>query len=126
MKKLLFIALISTLALSCSNDKIKLNKEVKGADLTEAACIELVRNNWDCNNGAIYSYQNLITTIVRGYTKYSCKQGHLGEIMNKISDLFEEGIDTEKSYYRNYTLYLENITGGSSMNTVQEILIVNF
>jgi hypothetical protein len=89
-----------------NNNNFSLDKNVDGKDLTEEYCIKLVRNYWDCNKGAWNEYwiNNHCT-----YQIFDCKQGDEGKILACIQDLFVRGIDVEKSYYRNYILYLAYI-----------------
>lgn len=105
MKKLILLFLFPLLAISCSDeDNISLSKSVAGSDLTEEWCINLVRDHWDCNKGALYNWENNNGTY--GHSDYACMQGDEGDIMSKISSLFEQGIDVGESSYKNYILKL--------------------
>lgn len=128
MKKILFITLLFLLAISCSNNDVNgLDKDIDGNKLTAEFCINLVRNHWDCNVGAKSTYQNRCDNVVYGHAYYSCYQGDMGKVINQINSIFDEGIDTQKSYYRNYILYLENQSCcGGCPSTVQYTLTVNF
>lgn len=123
-----FIILLLLLAYSCSDspDSSNLSKNVEGKDLTKEFCINLVRNNWDCNMGAVYFRQNVGTVLPsQNYTEYGCYQGHMGEIINFINGSFDEGIDVEKSYYKNYILYLY-VQYSNPYPSIYHTLTVNF
>ncbi len=97
--------------ISCSD--VNLEKNVVGKDLTVEFCIDLVRNQWDCNMGAVFA--NNYNHIVY---EYGCAQGDMGKVINWINGFFEDGIDLENSYYRNYVLHLQDARNDDKHFTV--------
>jgi len=77
-----------------------LDQNVEGSKLTSTLCIKLVRDYWDCSMGATFYTGQY-------WYQWGCKDGDRGKITATISDFFTAGINTEKSYYRDYILYLE-------------------
>jgi len=95
---------------NAGSNKINLDKNVDGADLTKDFCMNLVQNYWDCSNGAMWysTGYNGLYQWYRGY--YGCESGGKGNLLMEIEGFFSEGgkLNTERSYYKYRILYLDD------------------
>ena len=67
----------------------------------------MVRDYWDCSKGAYYYHSLYNGNYYR--RNYGCQGDDRGDLMVVIDDLFNSGIeiDRSRSYYRNYILHIE-------------------